>query len=271
LTVSQTFDATGARLTSTIASPAGTVTNVGGGATGFGGGVTLAYDASTGAYTVRDMNGASTSFAPGTRLANGTGGSSAAVSLYEKTSGTRTDQLALFNPGPTNTALALSYVSYGAWQSIVDNGATLDVAQQFFVFGVRQSATQPSTGSASYQTQPDGFWVTPGAAYSLGGTSSFTANFSNMTVATTLNLTGTSITNGATKSLGAFNGSGTIAALGGAFNGNLTQSGTDADGNVYSGNFAGAFFGPQGQEVGYTFRLTGTGGQAVGAVVGKAN
>lgn len=217
------------------------------------------------------MNGSSLSFTTANRLPDGNGGSSAVVSLYEKVAGARTDQLALFNPGSGNPALALTYVSYGAWQTILDNGSTIDVAQQFFVYGVRQSPSQPSTGSASYQTRPDGFWITPGGAYSLSGTSSFTADFSAMTVATSLNLTGTSILNNSTKSLGSFSGTGTIAALGGAFSGSLTQQGTDADGNVYSGNFAGAFFGPQGQEVGYTFRLQGAGGHAAGAVVGKAN
>jgi hypothetical protein len=271
LTVSQTFDATGARLAARLASPGGTASNISSGTSGFGGNVSLAYDAGTGAYTVRDMTGASFTFAPADKLPLQNGGSSAAVALYEKDAGTRTDQLALFNPGAGNPELALTYVSYGAWQTILDNGATVDVAQQFFVYGIRQSPTQPSTGSASYQTRPDGFWMTPGGVYSLSGTSSFTADFSAMTVATSLNLTGTSVTGGANKVLGTFNGSGTIAALGGAFNGTLGQQGTDADGNVYSGTFAGAFFGPQGQEVGYTFRLQGTGGQAVGAVVGKAN
>ena len=64
--------------------------------------------------------------------------------------------------------------------------------------------------------------------------------------------------------------SGSIAAFGGGFNGTFVQQGTDADGNVYSGNFNGAFFGPTGSEIGYTFRLTGANGVAVGAVVGKA-
>jgi hypothetical protein len=92
-----------------------------------------------------------------------------------------------------------------------------------------------------------------------------------MTVATTLDLAGTNMVNGSEKSLGLFNGTGTIVALGGEFGGTLAHQGTDVDGNVYSGSFAGAFFGPQGQEVGYSFSLTGPGGAAAGAVVGKSN
>jgi hypothetical protein len=184
--------------------------------------------------------------------------------------GNRTDQLVLFNPGAANPRMALSYVSYGAWQQLTDNGATLDVAQQYFVFGIRQAANAPSTGSASYTTIVDGLWADAGGIYSLGGTSSFTANFTNMTVATTLDLTGQHITTSASKRLGLFNGAGTIAALGGGFSGTFSHQGTAADGSVYSGSFNGAFFGPQGQEMGYSFSLTAPGGAAAGAVVGKA-
>ena len=104
----------------------------------------------------------------------------------------------------------------------------------------------------------------------MGGSSDFTADFATMKVATTLDLTGTVVGTATTKKLGYFEGAGTIAALGGGFDGTFTHRGTDADGNVYSGSFAGAFFGPQGQEMGYSFSLTGNGGAAAGAVVGKA-
>jgi hypothetical protein len=120
----------------------------------------------------------------------------------------------------------------------------------------------------------DGIWSNPEGIYILAGTSSFTADFSAMTVATTLDLAGTNVTaaGGGAKSLGLFNGTGTIAALGGGFNGTLAHVGTDANGNAFTGSFAGAFFGPQGQEVGYTFSLANpAGGTAAGAVVGKAN
>jgi hypothetical protein len=197
--------------------------------------------------------------------------SNAVVSVYETASGTRSDQLALFNPGAGNTQLALTYVSYGAWQTINNRVTELDFAQQFFVYGIRQSATAPSTGSATYTTRPDGFWSIAQGLFALSGTSTFVANFTNMTVGTTLNLTGTNVISGATRQLGAFNGSGSIATLGGGFTGTLTHVGTDAGGVVYNGAFNGAFFGPTGSEMGYAFRLTSSAGAAVGAVVGKAN
>jgi hypothetical protein len=251
----------------------GTASNLGSLANGFGEGVSLAYDAATGGYTVRDASGASATFLPASRSPQY---SDDKVTTYIRSSGSVEDQLTLFNPGNNNPTLKLSYVSYGAWQHSTDNGGTIDFAQQFFVYGIRQGANQPSTGSASYTIAVDGIWNNPDGIYLLSGSSSdtFTANFTNMTVATKLQLAGTNVTapGGGTKSLGLFNGSGTIAALGGGFSGALTHSGTDTNGNVFTGTFAGAFFGPQGQEVGYTFRLTSpNGGTAAGAVVGKAN
>jgi hypothetical protein len=241
---------------------------VSGSSAGFGGSVAVAYDAATGGYTVHDSTGLSASFAAANK---DTLASSTTASVFSKTTGNVNDQLVLFNPGAANPVMKLSYVSYGAWQRITDNGATANVAQQFFVYGIRQSSTAPSTGSASYATVVDGVWTNPDGIYYLGGSSTFTANFSSMTVATTLNLIGTNSVNGSNKTLGTFNGAGTIATLGGAFGGTFTHQGTDADGKTYSGGFNGAFFGPAGQEVGYTFSLTGQGGAVGGAVVGKAN
>lgn len=246
----------------------GTATGVSGSSSGFGGGVSLAYDAATGGYTVSDANGATQSFLPSNRSP---GDSNATITAYTKAASNRTDQLVLFNSGASNPRMPLSYVSYGAWQRLIDNNTSIDVAQQYFVYGIRQGSAQPSTGSASYSTIVDGLWSNASGVYALGGTSSFTANFSNMTVATQLNLTGQNVTTQANRNLGLFTGTGTIAALGGGFSGSFQHQGTADDGAVYTGGFNGAFFGPTGQEVGYTFSLTAPGGAAAGAVVGKAN
>ena len=271
LQASETFAAVGAGLSATAAVGTGAVSGVSSSSSNFGGGVSLAYDVSNGSYTVR-AGGASMSFAAADRHDFQ---SNEILSIYEKQVGNRSDQLVLFNPGSGNTQLALTYVSYGAWQTIVNTASSVDFDQQFFVYGIRQAANAPSTGSGSYATRVDGFWTGSAGLYSLSGTSSFTADFGAMTVATNLNLTGTDILDNsavpATRSLGQFNGTGTIAALGGGFSGSFQHQGTDAGGTTYSGGFNGAFFGPTGSEMGYTFRLTGSNGAAVGAVVGKAN
>lgn len=270
LQFSQGFTAAASQFAAVISRSAGTATGITQAAAPVGE-VTLSYDAASGAYTLQTAGGDATSFTTADRLPNGSGGSSAAITLYEKEAGNRSDSLALFNPGSGNPALALTYVSYGAWQTILEGPDSLDVSQQMFVYGVRQSPTQPSTGSASYTTRVDGFWATGAGGFALTGSSSFTADFSAMTVATSLNLTGVPVVPGSSVSLGSFTGTGTIAQLGGGFSGTLTHQGTDQFGNSYSGAFNGAFFGPQGQEMGYSFRLNGAGGSAVGAVVGRGN
>lgn len=252
-------------MTATVSKLDGSTSAASGSGTDFGGGVSLAYNAATGAYTVRDANGLTQSFAPSDIT-----GSNAAITAYNKTSGSVSDDLVLFNPGASNSRMALSYVSYGAWQRVTDNGATLDVTEQFFVYGIRQAANQPSTGSGSYTTIVDGLWTNPNGVYSLAGTSSFTADFGARTVATTIDLAGTNVVTNAPLAFGRFDGTGAIAALGGGFSGTFAQVGAAGDGNVYTGGFKGAFFGPAGQEVGYTFSLTAPGGAATGAVVGKA-
>jgi hypothetical protein len=276
LVVSETFDATGGRTSSTVLRADGSASNLGFGANGFGEGVSLAYDAATGSYTIKDASGASATFVP--TIHKVPAQSDESVTTFVKASGTTQDQLTLFNPGAANTTMALSYVSYGAWQHSVDNGATVDFSQQFFVYGVRQPANQPSTGSGSYSIVVDGIWSNANGIYllrSVPGQSNFTADFSNMTVATTLQLRGenSTVPTAGFADLGRFVGSGTIAAMGAGFSGTLTHQGTDAFGNTLNGSFAGAFFGPHGEEMGYTFSLragAGSSGTAAGAVVGKA-
>jgi hypothetical protein len=196
------------------------------------------------------------------------------VTVYHQASGNTSDDLVLYNPGAANPDLKLSYVSYGAWQHVIDNGSTLAANQQYFVYGIRQAADQPSTGSASYTTTVDGLWTNPDGVYSLAGTSQFTADFSAKTVATSLNLGASRVRADGTveaRSFGRVDGTGTIAALGGGFSGTMAQVGAAGDGHAYSGSFNGAFFGPHGEEMGYAFSLSSPGGIVAGAVVGKGN
>lgn len=253
-----------------------TTTGQTGSGQGFGSGVSLSYDAGTQGYTVRDASGASATFLPSARSS---GESNVKVTIFEQASGNAKDKLVLFNPGAANTTMALSYVSYGAWRHSVDNGTTADLSFQYFVYGIRQAANQPSTGYGSYATTVEGIWNSPDGVYVLSNATAnsiatFNADFAAKTVSTTLDLVGTNLSGGATRGLGRFDGTGSITSLGNGFSGTFSQVGAGAYGSTFNGSFAGAFFGPQGQEVGYTFSLTdpsGRGGTAAGAAVGKAN
>jgi len=271
---SETFAAAGARTESTISVADGTASNLAASASNFGGGVSLSYDAGTGGYTVRDAGGASVTFEPSSINRTESDNSNGRVTVYQQASGSASDDLVLYNPGAANPDLKLTYVSYGAWQHIINNGSTLAASQQYFVYGIRQAADQPSTGSASYTTTVDGLWTNPNGVYALSGTSQFTADFSAKTVATSLNLGASRTRADGTvdaRSFGRVDGTGTIAALGGGFSGTMAQVGAAGDGHAYSGTFNGAFFGPHGEEMGYAFGLTSPGGVVAGAVVGKGN
>ena len=74
------------------------------------------------------------------------------ISYYEKTSGNTDEQLVLSNPGPGNSEIALTYVTYGAWQAITNLGTSLDVRTSFFVFSIPTTAAQlPKTGTGKLQ------------------------------------------------------------------------------------------------------------------------
>ncbi len=135
------------------------------------------------------------------------------------------------------------------------------------VFGVAtQDGDLPTSGSASYSAK----LVTGGAtkyqggldlSFSLDSSASFSADFRAGTVSTSLHLIG--VNEAATVDLGTMTGAGTIASGGPGFSGTL--------GGSANGLFSGAFFGPKGAEMGYSFYAENAGFNASGRVVGKKN
>lgn len=218
------------------------------------------YDASTQSYTVVGINLPQSTFAAANRQS---GESTPVISVYEKVSGNKRENLALFNPGAANTELALTYASYGALQTIVDKGANLDVDTAFFTFGVQTAASDmPRTGTSNYRTRIDGQFSDAAGVYALSGPSTFSANFGAGTFAFDMDLTGQNVVNGSRKSLGTHSIDGSIS-MGNQFSGNTSGGGT------YSANLGGYFYGPAAAEMGGSFSLVGGGGVGAGAVVGK--
>lgn len=257
LQYSESFANRGAALNFTAAKATGAPSNVSGGSAA----VTVAYDAPTQTYTI-STNGRSQSFGPQNRVAP----PSPNLDTFDRTAGNVDDTLALYKPGLVAPALSLTYASYGAWQQSIDNGNSVDAKQVYFVYGIRTPSTDlPRTGTASYATLVDGFWTDPQGLYSIGGSSSFSADFANAKIATSMNLTGTSVLNGTTRAFGFLNGSGTIAS-------DASFSGTLSGGAGYNGTIDGLFFGPAAAEMGGAFSVTNnTGGVLTGAIVGKKN
>lgn len=221
---------------------------------------TVRYDASTKSYTVVGLTLPQSTFAAANRQA---GDSTPVISVYEKASGNKSENLVLFNPGPANTELALTYASYGALQTIVDKGASVDVDTAFFAFGVQTAAADmPRTGTSNYRTKIDGQFSDAGGVYALSGPSTFSANFGAGTAALTMDLTAQNVVNGLPKSLGTHNIDGSIR------DGNQF-AGASSGGGTYGVVVGGHFYGPAAAEIGGSFSVVGGGGVGSGAIVGK--
>jgi hypothetical protein len=233
---------------------------------------TISYDAVTGAYTVNFAADSSTATATFDAASRTTDGS---IDTYTRSSASAQDQLELYDNVRVGTSdasapIKLTYLSFGIWShKDLTNG---EDREHYFLFGYPTATEEiPQTGTASYST------VLASAnmktelnepAHMLSGSATFTALFAQGKVSTDLTLNypdATSYT---------YSGSGPI-------NGNtFTGAFTTSNDPFYSavGGYAGGFFGPQAQEVGYVFVLErgqrgGAGGvpltDIVGAVVGR--
>ncbi|HEY1124316.1 MAG TPA: transferrin-binding protein-like solute binding protein [Sphingobium sp.] len=262
LQVSESFGGVGAVNRFTAAASTGATSNRQPMSTGP---VQIRYDAASGSYTIATGTLPDVTFATSDRSSSG---STAVISAYGKSSGSKTDNLALFNPGPGNTQLALTYASYGGWQSTSAAGASSEVATTFFVYGIKTAPGDlPTAGTASYKTTLDGLFAGNSGLYTLSGSSAILADFAAGTIDFSMSPRGRNIVDGSVKDFGDLLGSGTIGSGTSAFAGTSDAASV----NGYSATMSGQFFGPQAAEVGVAFQLTGADGQGSGVIVGKKN
>lgn len=207
---------------------------------------TIAYDATTGTYTVQ----------AGSTSASFTAADKATTTDYTTRFDKGADSLTLYgNVQSDNTATApvsLTYTSFGKWTHADATADQTDI--RYYVFGeMSGSKGMPTSGSATYATTVSGTMLTynytPAALSELTGTATFSANFAQGTVDTALSLR--AVGNTAEGSAGVYNGSGAIA--------NDQFAGTFTSGTNYftNGTFNGAFFGPSAREMGYAFAIKG--------------
>lgn len=174
---------------------------------------------------------------------------------YQKTVNGQTGTTEVYNSGPANTELPLTYASFAH----VFDGATNanSVQQTYEVFGLTTGYDLLSarTGTAHYSGVAYGAAgnSTTGASYAVTGTSSYDVNFGSQTYSGGLNLTGSGATG--TVNYGAFNFAGTMVR-GQGVTGALNQ------GTVAVGTISPQFYGPTGQEIGGPFQLTLPAGSA---------
>lgn len=160
----------------------------------------------------------------------------------------------LYDAGPS---LSLTYTSFGFALLPVASGTT--PAMHATLVGI-PTATLPATGSASYTGIVAGLAAGNSITYVLTGTSSLSADFAAGNYSTRFSFTGTDIAgSGATLATQNFSGNNTFTFNGSPLNGSLTGS----------GSWQGSFFGPNAEEFGYTFNVSGPGYTARGVAVGK--
>jgi hypothetical protein len=178
-------------------------------------------------------------------------------------------QLQLLKPGPANTRIQLTYLTYGVYS----NASGPDTARVFStaVFALGQEtapASMPTSGTGSYSGIVDGHGSVGGTAYRLlGSTGTLSANFATGAITTSLLLQGNTDfltgTLGTTQAFGTLTGSGTIGSGTSRYVGSLTGFGM-------TGEFDGGFFGPAANETGYGFYAYTSGGNLInGVFVGK--
>jgi hypothetical protein len=216
-------------------------------------GASISYNASTDTFSVVGPTSgpspnASQTFT-GQNLVNS--GSPLTVSLVKNT-GALQDELTITVP--------LTYAMLTVWNRF---DLTTGTATGRISFGGSQTqgSDVPRSGSATYSVQQGGAARVGSTTYNLvNSTASFSANFANNSVLTSLTLGGSVTPGGPVTNFGTFTGTGAIASTGPSFSGTFSGSGT--------GVFSGAFFGPAAAEVGYGYVLNNANMSAAGAVWG---
>lgn len=174
------------------------------------------------------------------------------------------------------TSLALEYTALGLW-SVVRSSPTSTTHVGAFITGYQTPATaMPTTGTATYSGANNvaGFVATMpsnGSGGTLLGDASLTANFG--TGAVTGNLTNMKVTEiGASSSVPWNNVSVNASIVAGTSTFGGSTAATNAPSGKYSvpngatGNIAGAFYGPNAEELGAVWSISSNPNAAIGVI-----
>lgn len=170
----------------------------------------------------------------------------------------------------TDTGLALVQTSYAGYLRADSTAGAHRIT--YGVWGYPTVATDlPTTGTATYTARVAGRAVTGGAGGTVtrvGGTVTITVNWVTGSVGITANVT-TVGAGGVETPFGTYTGTGALPV------GTVNFAGNFGAASPIPGNLGGAFFGPQGAEIGLSFAGSGTIGgidtRLVGVMVGKKN
>ncbi len=177
--------------------------------------------------------------------------STSALTVYKMTGADGIGyKLSLNKAGAGNTAIALSYASFGHWERAQSAGA--DRIDRWFAYGLRTNGFQIPTGTASFSgiIRGTAARLSGGALYSLSGTSSFAMNFGAGTFTGSLNPIGTSLVDGSTRNFGTLNFARGAVDIDAGLSADIVNSS-----NAYLGFFEGGLYGPNATEVAGSFGM----------------
>jgi hypothetical protein len=226
----------------------------------FGAGVRIDYNAANDSYTLTAPDGATDTFSSSTSVAPVGYTPPANVTVLFNNTGSH-----FAIPTLSGSGVTFSYLQLGDWDHIRGGIESIYLT----VSGVPTIARDmPRSGTATYRTGIAGTvfqGALPSYSTTTGSSSAFSADFGAGTVSTTIHLVAAQ-PNASAVDFGSYSGNGRIASGGPGFAGALTP----APGNAFAatGEYSGAFFGPQAQEMGYGWYLKDGGISAQGVVIG---
>jgi hypothetical protein len=226
------------------------------GSQAFGSGVVISYAAATDSYTLTAPDGTTAVFNSSSRTSSSSFSPlvSSTPTTFTSFNNNATDDLSV--GAATANGVTLSYTAIGSWTHLQNGVQTVRLA----VTGVPTIAgDMPKSGTANYQASVSGVAFNGGTSpYSLAAnsTATFSADFAAGTVSTTLHLSGATSADPAPVALGSYTGTGNIASGTPGFSGSLAPATSGSD--TATGQFSGAFFGPQAKEIGYAWYVANT-------------
>lgn len=172
---------------------------------------------------------------------------------YESITNGRPARLSLYRSGSANTELALTYVSFGSWHASGSLSMPAE-GRVFFAYGIdtARSLLERRTGTGRYDGVVYGAGARrDGVLYDVGGTSRFEVDFGDRRYNGSLVLRGQPTGGGAQTDLGTWTFANRLQS-GVMIETQLSRAGlTD---NVFN-SITPRFFGPDGEEIGASFRI----------------
>lgn len=173
--------------------------------------------------------------------------------VYENSTADEYDRLTLFNPGPSNPEIALTYTSFGRWSASVDRSDRqyrykLD---DWFIYGVQpRTESTGRTGIGTYAgiLRGSGVSYDDGTEYMLVGSARVTVDFGTSALDGELRPVVTPVGSSAPSTELLMTFASNLNSVN-AFETRLNIDGLPVDGQVN-----GRLFGPTGEELGGTFQ-----------------